>query len=304
MKDPLKPLNNRVISCSYAPGSTFKVVVALAALTEKVIDESTEFFCGGYLFFKGRRYRCWKDYGHGRVDIYRAIAESCDVFFYNIGLRMNVDTIARYAMDLGLGRRVGIDLPGERMGLVPTSRWKRKALGERWYKGETLSLVIGQGFIHVTPIQQAVMLSALVNGGYILKPFVVSKVVDSAGEVVFENGRRVRSRFPLDKHAAQVVKKAMLMVVEGDHGTGRRAKIEGFEVAGKTGTAQVVRFKKRIKDVKKMPYRFRDHAWFIAFAPYDRPRFVVAVVVEHGGHGGDVAAPIAREVLRYALYNL
>ncbi len=302
--NPKKPLNNRVISCSYAPGSTFKLVVALCALSEGAVTRKTTFFCPGFLSFKGRRYRCWKDRGHGKMDIVRAIEESCDVFFYNLGLRLDVDTIGRYARALGYGSLTGIDLPGEIPGIIPSRAWKRKRFGERWYKGETLSLVIGQGYVSVTPIQQVVALSALINGGRVLKPMIVDRIVDPSGKVIFKERPAVRRKLKLNRFAVDTVKLGMLEVVEGDRGTGFRARIKGVEVAGKTGTAQVVKMKERIRNIKKIPYRFRDHAWFIAFAPYKDPRFVVAVVVEHGGHGGSAAAPIAKEILRYAIYNL
>ncbi len=304
LRNPLKPLNNRAISCFYAPGSTFKVVVALAALSEGAVDSRTRFFCGGSLFFKGRYYRCWKKYGHGDVDILKAIEESCDVYFYNLGIKLDVDTIARYAKGLGLGEKTGLELPGEKKGIVPSKDWKKRVIGERWYKGETLSLSIGQGYISVTPIQQAVLFSAILNGGRVLKPFIVDKIVDQNGRVVFKGRGVVRRIFHLKKEFVDLVKKGMLLAVEGEHGTGRKARIKGYKVAGKTGTAQVVKLKKRMENQKDIPYRFRDHAWFVAFAPYDDPRFVVVVLVEHGGHGGDVAAPIAREVLKYALCNL
>ncbi len=302
LDDPKKPLLNRAIGCSYAPGSTFKITVALCALMKGVLHPRTKFTCPGFLVYGGRKYRCWRKSGHGRLNVVKAIEQSCDVFFYNVGLRLDVDAISRFARMLGYGEKTGIDLPGEKDGVVPSRRWKTERFGDRWYKGETLSLVIGQGYLSVTPIQQAVALSAVVNGGCVVVPHVLDRVVDGSGKVILEKSRVVRRVVKLSRQAVDLVKLGMLEVVEGDRGTGKAARLREFRIAGKTGTAQVIRIKD--KSEGKVPYKFRDHAWFIAFAPYSKPRFVVVVIVEHGGHGGSVAAPIAKEILRYALYNL
>jgi len=284
--DPERPLLNRAIQSTYPPGSTFKIISALSALEEGIINEETEFFCKGFIEMGGRRFRCWKRGGHGRVDLYRAITESCDVYFYEVGKMIGIDRLAEYARMYGLGEPTGIELDGERIGVVPSTDWKLKNLHERWYGGETLNTVIGQGYLSATPLQMARLIAAAVNGGRLLKvhllkyppqPVEVERVI----EIAHENESFLR--------------KALIGVVEEAHGTGRKAYSGVVRIGGKTGTTQVVRRRedKRITGEK----RYKDHAWFVAFAPEDEPDVAVSVFVEHGGQGSIAAAPIAKRVI-------
>jgi penicillin-binding protein 2 len=284
IRDPKKPLMNRAIQNHYPPGSTFKPITALAALEKGIISEDTGFFCGGSIYF-GRTFRCWKDGGHGSVHTHRALVESCDVFFYEVGKRINIDTIAEYASAFGLGRRTGIELDGEAAGIVPSTRWKLKTKKEKWYQGETLSTVIGQGFLTVTPIQMARLMAALVNGGKLYKPYLlINKNEETAPE----------SYADVNPENTEFIRNALLGVVYEGGGTGRLARSDIVSIGGKTGTAQVIGG--AVKG-KYLPEEYQDHAWFVAFAPQNNPEIAVSVFVEHGGHGGSVAAPIAKRVI-------
>jgi len=284
LNDPRKPLLNRAIQGQYPPGSTFKIVSAIAALGEGVITDTTGFNCSGSIDF-GRRFRCWKEKGHGNVSLYRALVESCDVFFYEVGKRIPIDKLARYAFALGLGKPSGIELEGEKSGSVPTTEWKLKARKEKWYKGETLSAVIGQGYVTATPIQMARLVSAAVNGGKLYRPHLLK---DSSLENKTEKIPDLRPE------NLSFVKRALAGVVADGGGTGRRAHSNLVSIGGKTGTSQVIAMpEKKIAN----PEEFKDHAWFVAFAPVENPEIAVAVFVEHGGHGGSAAAPIAKNVI-------
>ena len=294
------PLLNKVVQSVYPPGSVYKIVTAFAGLTEGVIDLNTTFYCPGHYYFGRRLYRCWKHSGHGTVDIKRAITESCDVFFYQVGQRLGVDRLAKYAKKLGLGEHSGVELEHEKAGLVPTKDWKRKRYKEKWHEGETLSIAIGQGFNIMTPLQISLMTAAIANGGKIYKPQIVEKVTTPDGEVmeqlvpqlVSELSKREKSYLP-------IIQEGLFGVVQGKRGTARNVRIEGITIAGKTGTAQVVRLA-QYKGLKEqdIPYKFRDHAWFTCYAPADNPKIAVTVLVEHGLHGGSGAGPIARIVLK------
>ena len=284
IKDPKKPLMNRAIQNQYPPGSTFKPITALAALETGTISEDTGFFCGGSIFF-GRTYRCWKDGGHGSVHTHRALVESCDVFFYEVGKRTNIDTIAEYASAFGLGRRTEIELDGEAAGIVPSTRWKLKTKKEKWYQGETLSTAIGQGFLSVTPIQMARLMATLVNGGKLYKPQLL---IDDDEEPETE------STVEVNPEHTEFIKRALLGVVYEGGGTGGLARSDIVSMGGKTGTAQVIGG--AVKG-KYLPEEYQDHAWFVAFAPQNNPEIAISVFVEHGGHGGSVAAPIAKRVI-------
>ena len=294
LKNPLHPLHNRAIRGTYPPGSTFKTIVAAGGLAEGKITPNSKVFCPGGMKFGNRFYRCWKKWGHGWVDVHKAIVESCDTFFYDLGLKMGNDLISKYAFMFGLGKKTGVDLPGEKRGLVPTRRWKKRALKQPWYPGETLSYAIGQGYLLVTPLQLAVVAAAFANGGYLVKPHLN----------LYHHPPKKKLNLP--KWVIEKVRRAMLDVVEDEKGTAHyTARIKGIKVAGKTGTAQVVssEIEEKYKKGKKITVRrFTEHAWFIAFAPYENPQIAVAVVVEHGGHGGSAAAPIAREIIREYLH--
>ncbi len=299
VSDPRHPLQNRAVRGQYPPGSTFKVAMALAGLAEGVITPRTRVFCAGEYVFAGRAYRCWKKQGHGWVDLERALAESCDVYFYQLGLDLGVDTVARWVRELGLGQPTGIDLPNERGGLIPTKAWKRRAKGEPWYTGETLSVSIGQGYTLATPLQLAAMMAAVAHPqGIRLRPRLVVRVEDPSGRPLREVPVQETGRLPFRRLHLDRVRRALRRAVAGEHGTGRRADVEGFPVAGKTGTAQVVKLpSERGLEPEEIPWEHRDHALFVGYAPADAPRIAFAVVVEHGGHGGSAAAPVARRIV-------
>jgi penicillin-binding protein 2 len=282
INDPRRPLLNRAIQGVYPPGSTFKIIGALAALEEGVIDSATEFTCRGAIEMGGRSFRCWKEKGHGRISLYRAITESCDVYFYEIGKRLGIERIAEYARMFGLGEPSGIELDGERRGIVPSMEWKLKNLHERWYGGETLNTVIGQGYLSATPLQMARMVSAVINGGRLYRVHLLR-----------DRPIELERTIEIDPGSESFLKRALIGVVEDSNGTGRKAHSGWVRIGGKTGTAQVV--KKGQRGVRSK--RNRDHAWFVAFAPEDEPEVAVSVFVEHGGQGGTAAAPIARDVI-------
>ncbi len=296
----LCPLQNRAISGQYPPGSTYKLVVAAAALEEGLITEDTNIVCDGTYQMGDRTFRCWKKGGHGTVDLHRAIVESCDVYFYHLGEMLGVDKLAEYAEAFGFGSKTGISLPGEKGGLVPTKRWKSDRFGEPWQKGETTSLSIGQGFSLVTPLQLVRAYCALANGGTLYKPQLVKRIETEDGRMIAESSPIPERVLPISKKNMDILRSALWGVVNEPHGTGWALKREEGDVCGKTGTAQVIALKKDEEeqpDPDDIPYRYRDHALFVCFAPYQDPQIAVLVVVEHGGHGGSTAAPIARRII-------
>jgi penicillin-binding protein 2 len=294
--NPLHPLTNRAIQGQYPPGSTFKVVLAAAALEKGIVTPSTGFFCRGGLRFGGRLFRCWKKGGHGTVDLHQALTESCDVYFYQVGQRLGVDTIADYARRLGLGRPTGIALAHEKGGVIPDTGWKRRVLDAPWYAGETLSVAIGQGYVSVTPLQMAILTAAIANGGTVYRPSLVKRVETVEGEIVKEYRPEVNLIAGIDKEILGRIRLAMQDVVNGPSGTGKKAGLPDIVVAGKTGTAQAVAGRKEKEET--LPRQYRDHAWFIAFAPFVAPEIAVACLIEHAGQGGGaVAAPVVQQVL-------
>ncbi len=292
----LRPLLNKAIQDVYPLGSVFKIVMALGALQGGFVTPQTTFTCNSYFRLGRRIFRCWDWRGHGETDLYKALVQSCDVYFYQVGLKMGIDNISRFAQMFGLGERTGIKLPGERKGLVPSREWKRRVFKEPWQKGETLNTSIGQGFLSVTPLQAAVLMATVANEGTLYEPNYIEEIRDHSGMVIERPGPTVKARVPINHSYFRIVKKALVGVVEDKKGTGRRCRIKGIEVGGKTGTAQVVKQKKRTRS-EKLPWEYRDHAWFVAYAPADRPKIAVAVLIEHGGHGGSAAAPVAKEVI-------
>jgi len=297
--NPLNPLQNRATQGQYPPGSIFKMVTALAALSEGVATPETVVECKGSYRVGSGLFHCWKPWGHGRVDLARALIESCDVYFYHMGHRLGVDTIAKYARHFGFGERTGILLEPELPGLVPTSTWKRQRFDVAWQKGETLSMAIGQSFNLVTPLQAAVFISSIANGGDVLRPTIVRRIETSQGNVVRTFNPEVRKKLPLPPERLQLITGALQQAVSHAFGTGRNARVEGLSIAGKTGTVQVVSLKdpKRRRSNEEIPYHLRDHAWFVCFAPVEEPRIALSILVEHGGHGGAVAAPMAQRIL-------
>jgi len=294
--DPRKPMQNKGLQGTYAPGSTIKPFLALAALETKVQEKGKTIFCPGSYRLGNRVFRCWKEKGHGDVDMYRAIVQSCDVYFYMLGLKLGPDPLAKLEKDAGLGTITGIDLPGERKGLVPDTEWKRTVMKSRWYDYESVILGIGQGAIHLTPLEMTVGYATIATGGEVMRPRVVSKVVDMDGKVETFPPEMVR-KLPWSPENVEFIRKALAGVVN-DYGTGGAAKLPGIIVGGKTGTAQVASVKGKMIKSENLPYEIRDHAWFVAFAPVDDPRIVVAAMVEHGGHGGSAAGPIVKAVMQ------
>jgi penicillin-binding protein 2 len=293
------PLQNRVISGQYPPGSLFKIVVAIAGLEEGVIDPDEKIFCGGSYSFRGRLYRDWKEGGHGYINLHRALVESCDVYFYTMGQKIGIDTIATYAKRLGFGSKTYLQLGDEKEGLIPNRAWKLRRWHVPWQEGETLSVSVGQSFVLLTPIQIARFVSALFNGGVLFKPQVTKWIEKENQERNFTFKPNSLRRWNIKKENMELIKKALVGVVNEPHGTGKRAKLEQIRVAGKTGTAQVIALpeERELAREKDVPYKFRDHAWFVAVAPAENPAIALAILMEHSGTGGSVAAPIAKKIL-------
>jgi len=298
LDDPRHPLINKVVQGQYPPASTYKIVTALAGLGEGVISPDSIIFCPGHYRFGNRTYRCWKRGGHGAVNLERALAESCDVYFYQVGQRLGVDRLAEYARRLGLGKKTGVDMEHEKSGLIPTAEWKKKRFDVPWQDGETLSVAIGQGFDLATPIQVCMMTAALANGGTLYRPALIETIRDPDGHVVKQFEPEVLERFVGQGQNMRLVRAGLVEAVNGKRGTGRPARLDNITVAGKTGTAQVVRLKQyqHLKE-EDIPYKYRDHAWFTCFAPAENPEIAVTVLIEHGLHGSSGAGPIARAVL-------
>ncbi len=298
--DPRAPLINKVISGQYAPGSTFKMIVALAALERGIIDPDLKFFCDGVLQLGDSKFHCWREHGHGAVDMEAALRESCDVYFYKLSQRLGIEPIADMARRFGFGESSGIDLPGEQAGLVPSPEWKQAVVGQPWQKGETLLASIGQGYILATPLQLAVMTSRMVNGGRPVVPFLAFEPGKNTAPTSVDNLRSVG----VSQSSLDMMKQAMDAAVNQPTGTafGSRIHRPDYMMGGKTGTSQVRRISERerhhgvIKN-ENLPWIKRDHALFVGYAPLDKPRYACAVIVEHGGSGAKVAAPIARDIL-------
>jgi len=301
--NPQHPLENKAIQGQYPLGSTFKPVVAAAALEEGVIESETLLSCYGEYRLGNRVYRCWKKRGHGQLALHQALVQSCDIYFYQLGQRLGVDRMAKYARLFGLGSKTLVRLNNEARGLVPTSQWKLRRFGVRWQKGEDLVIAIGQGFLLATPIQAAMLYGAIANGHEFVRPRVVLRVEDANGGLINEVDSEIVRRLTLKPTTISFLQAALEGVVLEPSGTGRAAQIRGIRVAGKTGTAQVVRMPEDEKSESQVSYEFQDHAWFVAYAPAEAPEIVVAVLVEHGGHGGSAAAPLARQVMEEYFKN-
>jgi penicillin-binding protein 2 len=292
--DDLRPLQNRAIQGTYSPGSTFKMAVALAALEEGVITPDFKVNCPGHASFYGHSFACWKKGGHGAVDLRHAIEQSCNVYFYTVGNMVGIDKIHKWATLLGLGEKSMIDLPNERLGLVPSPEWKQKRFKEKWYAGETISVSIGQGGVSLTPVSMAVYAATLANGGTRVTPHLLKAVDDGSGWKPVP-APPPQSQVDVDPEKLQAIRDGLWMVVNGA-GTGGRARIAGYDVAGKTGTAQVISNAGKAAAAGKTTRDLRDHGWFVFFAPRDNPRIAGVVFAEHGEHGGN-AAVLAHHVL-------
>jgi penicillin-binding protein 2 len=288
MSDKRKPMLNRALQGQFPPGSTFKIVMAIAALEEGVITPDTTVNCSGGITSGKHTFGCWRKGGHGSVNLHRAIRESCDVFFYEMGKRLGIDNIHKYSTALGLGSDTGLGLQKERPGLIPSTEWKKAKRGGGWYLGETYNASIGQGYVAVTPIQLALMTATVSNGGRLMYPTFIK----DPSEV------RVRSTIDIDPDTLRRVMNGLSAVVNEPGGTARVAISSVVKIGGKTGTAQVVS-----KTRQAAGERFMDHAWFVAVAPDDKPEVALAVFVEHGGHGGATAAPIAKKAIEAYFLN-
>ena len=296
LEDKRHPLENKALSGQYPPGSTFKMLTALAGLEAGVINENTSVHCDGAYEMGGSKFRCWSKSGHGSVNLRKSLKESCDVYYYQLGEKLGVDRIAAMAERFLLGKELGIGLQNEKKGLIPTTAWKLKRFGKKWFPGETLPVAIGQGYVLMTPIQLASMVATVANEGTIYRPHLVKRVVDPDGKTIKEFSPEVLGTTGISPASFRKVKQGLYAVVNDPGGTGANARLWDVKVAGKTGTSQVVKLGEDRK--KAVAYQYKDHGLFVAFAPFDKPEIAVAVVVEHGGGGGAVAAPIAGKILR------
>jgi len=290
-QDKKVPMLNRALQSQYPPGSTFKIVTAIAALNEGVITPETKITCHGGISYGPWQFGCWRKTGHGTISLHRAIVESCDVYFYEVGKRVGIDKIAEYARELGLDNETGLSLVKERTGLIPDTKWKYEKKNQQWYLGETFNAAIGQGYVSVTPIQMAQLISAVANGGFFYKPTIVKSGTTP---------QPVR-RANIKPETLELVKRGLYGVVNEGGGTGGAARSSIVIVGGKTGTAQVASIR---KSSHQLPEKLRDHAWFVAFAPVEKPEVALCAFVEHGGHGGGAAAPIARRAIEAYFNNL
>ncbi|MCE5212474.1 MAG: penicillin-binding protein 2, partial [Deltaproteobacteria bacterium] len=297
--NPFAPLSNKAISGQYPPGSTYKLIVAAAALEEGIITPETKVFCNGSFTLGNRTYRCWKKGGHGSVNLHQALVGSCDVYFYTVGKMLGVDKIAEYARRFGLGEIAGIDLPNEKKGLVPTKDWKLKRKKEAWQMGETISISIGQGFNLVTTLQLANAYAAFANGGTLWRPYLVKQIQSADGRAYKEFLPTKKGELNLKPETIAVLNEALKGVVNEPGGTGQNAKLSGVEVCGKTGTSQVLGLpeNEKARRRKVLGAFQKDHALFASYAPAQAPEIAIAVILENAGGGGAVAAPVARRIL-------
>ena len=296
---PRNPMLNKAISGQYSPGSTFKMIVALAALESGVINQNDKVFCSGHMEFGEKKFHCWNEFGHGNINVVKALARSCDVFFYQIALKTGINKIAEMSRRFGLGSKTGIDLSGERNGLIPDRNWKKNSRGKVWRPGETVLAGIGQGYVLSTPIQLAVMTSRIANGGKLVQP-----------RLYFDG----KENFNYDKNIdvnisnLRLIQKSMEEVTFDKFGTGRhlRLNFKNYEMAGKTGTVQVRRISSSEREngvIKNedLPWKLRDHSLYVGYAPIQSPKYAISVIVEHGGSGSSKAGPIARDIMRATL---
>jgi penicillin-binding protein 2 len=297
--DETHPLNNKVISGLYPPGSTFKMITALAGLESGIIDENWSVSCPGHYDFGNHRFHCWKRGGHGGVNLRKALAESCDTYFYKMSTQVGIDRIASMARRFGLGDKLNIGLPEEKKGLVPDQKWKRKERKESWQAGETIVASIGQGYIHSSPLQLVTMVSRMVNGGYDVRPWLVGY----SGDKATPPSSWQRMNIP-DEHLALIKDGMEHVMLPGGTAYGSRIATLGMEMGGKTGTSQVrrIRADERARGMKQgeLPWKYRHHALFVGYAPILNPRYACAVVVEHGESGSGAAAPIAKDIMTIA----
>jgi penicillin-binding protein 2 len=290
--DPDNPMQNRAIQNSYSPGSVFKLIMADAGLEEGVIQDNTRVLCSGATVYYNRVFHCSAKSGHGTMDLESAIAKSCNIFFYALGNRLGISKIAEHARELGIGERTGIDLPGERSGVMPSPEWKEQVRKSKWYAGETISVSIGQGAVSVTPLQVLRAVSAIVTGGKLVTPHVVLHAQSSSSDP----GDWPIAQLPIKDDDARKIRQGMWASVN-NYGTGHNAQIPGLDICGKTGTVQVL--SKETREERSVnTSEFEDHSWFVGFASRDNPEISVVVFIEHGGTGGVAAAPLARDIFK------
>lgn len=281
------PMTNRAVQGLYSPGSIFKIPVGYGALEDKINDASTSYLCEGIHWIKTWPYKCWRRTGHGWVDFNRSMAESCDVYFYKSGIKMTVEGLHKYALMFGLGEKTGIDLPGERSGVVPSREWKRRVVRSPWFPGNTVMMSIGQGYMTSTPIQMLNLINVMANDGYAFMPRVLKAVTADDRKIIRRTEIKKLFEIKISRKNLELMRRALRLVVSGGRGTGAKSRIQGIRVAGKTATVENP--------------QGENHAMFVAYAPYEKPEISVYVLVEHGGGGGDVAAPVAKEVMEYYL---
>ena len=297
MSNSLSPLTDRSIQGLYSPGSTFKMIVAIAALKNGLINSQTKVNCDGKINFGDRFFHCWKNNGHGKMDIFSAIQESCDVFFYNISIKVGIDKIAEVAKDFGLGEIYHSDLSNQKKGIIPSKKWKKKHLNENWYGGETLLAAIGQGYVLSSPLQLAVMTSRIASGGMKITPSIIKNPIIKNFELMKKYSNEIK-----------IVQKGMFKVVNQQKGTANRSKSNNFSFSGKTGTSQVKKItleERQSENFRKseIEWKNRDHALFVGYMPTEKPKYAISVIIEHGGSGASVAAPIAKDVFEYIYKN-
>jgi penicillin-binding protein 2 len=299
IENPLNVMNNRAVQGQYPPASTYKPIHAAAALEEGVITPETKIFSGPSYWFAGRAYRDWKEEGHGIINVHRAIVESSDTFFYQVGLKLGIDRLADYTKRFGFGTKTGVPIHNEKAGLVPSSEWKKKTYKVKWYEGETISVSVGQGYMLTTPLQLLNAYAAIANGGTLWKPLLVEEIKTPEGKEISKTVSEKRGELGISEKTMDHVRDGLRGVTHDDGGTARfLSRTTDLKIAGKTGTAQVAKLIKRTKNIESIAYKYRDHAWFAGFAPYDNPEIAVVVIVEHGGFGASAAAPVARELFK------
>lgn len=306
VNDPDKPLRNKVIQDHNSPGSTFKPLVAVAALSENVISPTTVVSCPGMMKFAGRPYHDTLKNGHGNLVVTQAIEQSANIFFYKMGIALTIDRMFKYIDAFGIGHKTEIELQGERAGLMPSAKWKQETIGEEWQAGENLSVAIGQGFVLTTPLQMAVAYNAIGTHGKVVKPFVIKKIMSNDNQILQEFEPQVvrdlgdpAAPVHVKKEVFDTVREGLRRVVNGERGTARRSKLSFVEMAGKTGTSQVMSFSadQIYIECSSRPRHQRHHGWFIGYAPADNPEIAIGVLSEHACHGSN-AAPVAKEIVR------
>jgi penicillin-binding protein 2 len=297
LNNSLSPLTDRSIQGLYAPGSTFKMIVAIAALRHGLINLKKTFYCDGKKKFGERLFHCWKTKGHGKMNIISAIQESCDVFFYELSIKLGIDKIAEVAKDFGLGQIYPVKIKNQKKGIVPSKKWKKEYFNETWYGGETLIAAIGQGYVLTTPLQLAVMTSRIASGGKKILPSIIKL-----------NEKKEFEKMNKYNNALKIIKQAMYKVVNEKKGTANKSMSKNFVFAGKTGTSQVKKItlaERESENFRKaeIEWKNRDHALFVGYMPADSPKYSISIIIEHGGSGASTAAPIARDVFKFLNEN-